>query len=1633
MIAELRSTNARLEGDLELQRQTQHLMSKQTEVDDKELSSSRTKLIKMEEEKKLLDERFQKSQVELLELRSQLAKYRTDINILNDQLSTSKTSEARLQQEVTVLRESGYNNEKMLSALTELKERLECKSDDQLTRLKDQLDIANEENEKMRKFVADITEQHSRISLELKLTSNKVETERDQALSAKKSAEDQLAWKQNEFKELESRYNALMEQLNAPETSGDLTAEGYKKETQQLRNKNNYLENQLKDLAEKQKATEEKLRICERELNSVSKLSNDMESAFNEQQSVADAAKQSFIAREQLLNSQLETSVKEVANLRKDVTERDQRITDLQFEKEQEKLNAQKSVAAVEKKLASVESARAAALARLNELSDEMEKIKSEATVQDEKRRNIEEILKGRDAELRKMEEKIENFVRESAETQARIDEARLSNSTEVANLRAEKARLENSLNEAQARIAEQAHKSELLEENLLKISERNAFLESSASGQEQSSVHGGSQSFGALYDVIKYLQKENREAVERALNAELQWKRLEAQQTGCEQRLTELKEKMTKLRAEAEMNTRAQAEKSEMMGRLRMLQNVQQENTSLKAQHEKLSASYDNLSKNVSEMQQKIASLEAEKATEKMKLQNSITDLQTSRKEIVVWKERHAEVLATLGKYGPERVVALTNEVEVLRRKNALISQELEAAKRALSKPNVAEQSLEEMKEKTKKLEEELEKVIKDKKESSRLFESAKAIARQYRQKYQELEGEKHKWEKEREELKKGREAGASTSEAPSADVLRLRQELLNARTEVERLEKHISSISKTRPSLLGDGNAESNSRVSSIVQAQMKQLEALNKQNLELKNQLEQVTVRFKDAETKLKELNQKQKEDSDSREELQSRLMSITSMAKTREAEIAKLRDEMKVRDGELVEAKGRICVLECSINKLSSNASVETGKKEQSVIVTPQSVADNENEPKKEQSVPLSQSSTQTSQMGGSPAPVQSGSKASVFGGSGIFGSQATNTSSLTSVASTSIFRSATQSQDNTSRFSFPAKSPLLRVSTSSEQSNAISQSTTSTGSASSTFAASENKAPAQQNVISGSGDEVHVISSSGVAPSAKSDALLPSFSFRIDTDNHNVVDTPRKRTIASVIYDQASSVETDSETVEPVKRPRESPIEQVSTSSRYTQAPRGIQLVAEKKNVAADDDGAEQEQQENVETTTNPEEEGGEDFLEGELDEDVRTADDSIAEILDDPEDRVRDRPGSEEGQAKTGDIHRELEEVGEDEEIMVDDEQEGEEFDEALEGGEEESDDEMDEDDVEDEDDYENDEEEESGEMEEHMFVGHHSGHREHLFQNAHRSIQRHHGRVGEEDDDDILIIEDDHERHSQSPADQSIDEADEGGSGHNVTTEEDVDTSMDDPTSADQESRDRSIMAGGRKVVNPNESSSEAGPSDHFELQKASVSKSASSMSQSIIEKKSSSDGEKTPTDSRKDNVAGVSSGEMELSQSYIPVAQSVEAVSASSDQLSRDSSPFVVNIDSDSRGASSTVTVRSQSDIGNSGGVHLQIAEEIKDSRVGGQRDTDLVEEEHSTPQTDDETGVAEPSTSERAITRRMSRSAGSFHDSVDEPSSSSVDPQGITPTSQETFENRSQIARRGRPQKARRGHRF
>lgn len=1702
LISELRTTNGKLQADIFLQKQTQETLAKQSQSDATELTLLRERAAKLDAQSKATDQRAKELQCELLESRAEVGRLKSDIDGLTQQIATLRSSEARLHQELQVVRESNYSNEKIANTIQQLQSRLEISDEEKLKQLDDQLTVARNENDSLKKFIHEISEQHRVISLDLKMTVNKVETERDQAVASKKSAEQRLAWKEKEVAEWQAKYDDLMRQINGPGSTGETTIEGHKKQAQQLRNKVNYLENQLADLRDKLDATEKKLSIKENELEELTKISTSMESTLVEQTSAGEAERRSLKTMLELANSQVEASSNMVTSLRSRVAELEQRCSEKAFELEQAKLDAQKQLADAERRYLDMDSKRSAAETRANDVSTRCAKQEAEMKMLTEERTRLADEVTRLETDLKEMEGKVNSAELAKIDNDVKLDETRNAYQTEIAMLRAEKSRVEESLQEVQNHNNEMNSKVETLIANLTKLSERNAFLERATEGEQGASVGPVGRSASALYDVIKFLQSENRQATERTMNAELRWKRLEAQQAGMEERRIKLEEEVRKLRAEAEAGVRALAEKSEVVSRLTLLQGVQRENQTLKGQLEKVTAKSEELAKKISEMQARLNILETEKLTDKGKLQHAVMDLQAARNEANMWKDRHAQAMTSLGQFGPEKVTAMTGELEALKRRVAALITERDSAKQEMNKAIQQAQSSATNSQELAKAKEQLVKLSTAHKELNTKFEQARSYARQYRTAVQTLKTEKEGLEKKIADLE-AEKSNAGPSEETAAELVKLRQELLSARTENEQLKQKISSTApRTGWPVEPSTSAALPPKANVILQTQMKQIESLNQQNKELKTQLEEVAAKFKENQEKLAEVSSRAQQVeslSDSRDELQCRLTSITSMMMKKDEEITKLKDESQTNKQQLEESRKRIEALEeelkqcrqqlaqkeeeaaraaaaagvlrqagapeqgdTNVKPVSSStaaASVFPGQITQSTPAGASSVSSATEVEKQE--VNTQTSSVETSAAPGtlpfsfaSPirpestfaASAQKTASASAVVASSHKTSSVSTTSeqspaiasssekvgvslTATPVAPSSAAEPGATSSINKSPFasftgfrplsSSPTKSaftPVLSPHTAVQQSNTVSQS--STGAISTSVGVIQQHKPAQQNVISGSGDGTNVISSSGSSNSANLPAPAPLSSTSLLSQSSESVGSAqtRKRTLQSQ-SDQSSSVETESDVQDSVKRQRSSPSEPVSTSGRFMP---GEPRASGDKRTGAEDE-AEQEQQESVETTTNPEDEGvGEEFLEEEDGEVAVQNDEAVADMVDNDdadvgvvEDHIE---GGEEEEEE--DLQEEMRVEGQDEETTGEEDEEepevADDLDETLgEGGDEEFDDEMeDEEEYEDEEDFEDDEEEvsESHNLEYGIQRG-----RSRPIPPMHGVVHSRH--VDEEDDDVIVIGEDDDEEevsHSQSPADQSMDEADEGPA--RAPAVHHVDASNDEPHRAERENEDDV----GEAVLRSRDLNERGGASDHLELQQSSGSRMDSNSQHASFPVDQMDGDEDTNSNGHGDSEAAfLPTGEMELSQSIDTAPrpnESGEVVSASGLQTSRDSSPFVVNIESDSRGASSTVAQLANVESEESGGAdspRLVIGGEEEEE--GG---NEVAEEEHGdgvggtirNTQTDDEAGTSEPSTS--AGDRERGRIRIRCPD-IDEPSSSSAD--------------------RPQPETARRGGRF
>ncbi|VDN26949.1 unnamed protein product [Gongylonema pulchrum] len=460
--------------------------------------------------------------------------------------------------------------------------------------------------------------------------------------------------------------------------------------------------------------------------------------------------------------------------------------------------------------------------------------------------------------------------------------------------LRVENDRLEEELRTANALVEEQKQKLELVGENLVKVSERVAFLErcmanTSTSSEEYLGPGGTSRSATALFEVIKYLQGENRQTAERMMNAELQWKRLQSQQADATEQRLKLEEEILKLQKEAEAYVREIAKKNEMVSRLAATEGLQKENQSLKVQTERLTSRCEQLSKAAhvreitkknemvsrlaateglqkenqslkvqterltnrceqlskaaSDLQARFATLEAEKIAEKGKLQSALSDLQIARKEIETWKEKHNQALISSNF---TRKMIFSNEIEAVKRKLSILTAERDSTRKELEKSVREAPSKAALADLQKKLEDSETERLKQ----STKFEQLRQIARQYKHKSQTLEKELETAQAQKDEK--------SAADDSAAEIARLKQELVAAHAEIEK-QKQQKTLPRTGwPTEAMTGTTQS--KTAPLLHTQLKQVEELNLQNKDLSNKVEELTKKCGDLEGKLSESEMK-----------------------------------------------------------------------------------------------------------------------------------------------------------------------------------------------------------------------------------------------------------------------------------------------------------------------------------------------------------------------------------------------------------------------------------------------------------------------------------------------------------------------------------------------------------------------------------------------------------------------------------------------------------------------------------------------------------------------------------------------------------------------------------------------------
>ncbi|MCP9263944.1 Viral A-type inclusion protein repeat containing protein [Dirofilaria immitis] len=1325
-------------------------------------------------------------------------------------------------------------------------------------------------------------------------------------------------------------------------------------------------------------ANEKMLSIREQELAEINKLSNNMETTLLEQGASALAERNSLQAMLDLVKGQLNESVTVVENQRAEIVVLEQKLQEVTNKTEQLKMENIKEYQGLEKRCNILEMQKANAEARIRELELENAKIAAAQVSFDEESSRLKEEINKLEQALHVKETEFVNLKNTAIELEQKSEDVKRSCSSEVAALRLERNRFEEDLNVANKLIDEQKQKLEEMGDNLMKITERMTVLERSGSistSSEDTVTPIGSKSSVALYEVIKYLQGENRQAMERMMNAELQWKRLQVQQTIADEHRVKLEEEIQKLRSEAEAHVRSIAETSEMVARLTLMEDIQKENQNLKLQNEKLMHRNEQLSKNVNDLQVRIAGLGAEKVTEKGRLQNVCADLQTCRKELESWKERHNQVLISLGKFGPERVVAL---------KARFIEKELEKSVHESTPKEV-------LADMQKKL---------DESESERLklsakFEQARLIARRYRMKSQTLE-------KEVEGLKAKPTEKSMVEEENATETARLKQELFALRAEIEK-QKQQKIVPRTGwPVDVGTGSTQP-TKASTILQTQLKQLEELNQQNRDLSKQLEESAERYKVSQAKLTEA--------------ETRIRELKTESDTKEQEVARLRETAKQSD-------------ETYQEKIKSlEAALDTCRKE--AINRPSFLGT-------AFAKPVSSSTSAISQSQSSPVAVPvatnttgvdfpSLSKEVRIFSSGLFffvspllfldpvvpvasncplnccscrtaaikelllnncrtelelSSKAPTTSHPLPLDKSPVTITAIQNQkyedtkqaaavvgsieEQETHRSTPVSTTSEQICTKEEvgggESNTVSQS--SSGDI-------KQVRLQQHNVTSGNGDGANIITSSvasGDVPTAIQ-GIVSQVGLQPISMSRNENEPLRKR----AYIPSSDQIETGSDVLEPRKRYRGSPMGQdfykgewsgkrrkVSTSGRFMKS--GSESRVDIEQHATDE--AEHEQQENGwfrDTTTNPEGDSSDSMRRIETGKSTKSA----VEVQEVSADVSYEAVG--EGVAQEG--HDEDEQIEDNDHDVIVGEDLGREVSADEDNLSEEAGDEM----LEEMEDEEFDEEEpdEEGELELPL----------HYRRPSYRTARSGPRLENDGDEDDgVILIEDDDDgemEHSRSPADLSMDEAHGEDHKRSVIVDDDVETS----TAEARELQDVQGESTRRIELRSEAASEHSGTTSHMD----------SSTSQTFVADLTGG-AETSRSEHGNSEALYVPSAELDSQPHSLDITsqEGGDVVSGSELHVVRDSPLLIENIESDSRGASSTVAPITGTDVDSGESEHALMIEE------GG---NDVAEEEqgdrHAT-QTDDEAGSSGPSTSDGSTTRRIRIR----YPDITEPTSSSSD---------------------------------
>ncbi|TMS34177.1 hypothetical protein L596_001816 [Steinernema carpocapsae] len=363
LISELRAVKARLETEIMANQTNTTAVQNQIEQADKDIHTLRERLEKLRTEKAVVEQKSAQLGQALVNAQNEAGRAAAQVQQLQSELERERANVLQLDGELRAMQNSQDLNS-IASTLAEMKNQMQSLSEERSDRSGTQVEALTVERDNLKLLLAQATEELKRSSTDRDLERQRFENQLEIANATRATAEQETLSLRNQTEAMKQKVAALEKKFTSAEKDGSQPA------SQQVLNRNAYLETQVRELEEKLKEAEVKLETKQKEADSLMTFTSNIETSLKDCDEFA--VKERLLLQTQLdsVQSALSEARNLITSLRDKNAELQERCDKETNEFEQKKLAFRSQIMEYERRYAELEQMQMDATEHSTDLSN---------------------------------------------------------------------------------------------------------------------------------------------------------------------------------------------------------------------------------------------------------------------------------------------------------------------------------------------------------------------------------------------------------------------------------------------------------------------------------------------------------------------------------------------------------------------------------------------------------------------------------------------------------------------------------------------------------------------------------------------------------------------------------------------------------------------------------------------------------------------------------------------------------------------------------------------------------------------------------------------------------------------------------------------------------------------------------------------------------------------------------------------------------------------------------------------------------------------------------------------------------------------------------------------------------------